>query len=271
MWSPGEGALYWIDWLERRLFRFDLAAAEFTHWETPQIPGSLALRAAGGLVVALAHGFFLFDPSTGAFDLIGDPDSDQPDTALNDGKCDRKGRFWAGTMHDENRDPKGALFRLDADHSIHRMVPGITMSNGIAWSPDDRVLYFADSRLCSIFACEFDLDAGAVGSPRVFAETSGPGVPDGSTVDSEGYLWSAQFNEWKVVRYDPRGRVDRIVELPVSQPTSCMFGGPGLDQLYVTTARYEMDAAEVAAQPLAGALLVLDVGIRGLPEPGYAD
>ena len=270
MWVPAEQCLYWTDWAERKVFRHHPASGASSHWRLDARPGCLVARRGGGLAVACANGFHLFDPSDGALTFVLDPDPDQADTELNDGKCDRRGRFWAGSMHSPATEPKGALFRLDADFRCRRSGPPLVLANGIAFSPDDRTMYVGDSGTRRIMACGYDIESGALSSPRPFARVAAPAAPDGSTVDEEGFLWSAQYDGWRLVRYDPEGRVDRVIDLPVRQPTSCIFGGESLDILYVTTARFEQSERELESQPLAGALLALDVGVGGLPEPAFA-
>jgi sugar lactone lactonase YvrE len=169
------------------------------------------------------------------------------------------------------REPAGALYRTDPGGRWQRMVDGITVPNSLAWSPDDRTMYFADTPHRVIWAYPFDAETGALGARRPFAEVpEGAGYPDGSTVDADGCLWNAHFDGWRLTRYAPDGRVDRVVPLPVQRPTSCAFGGPGLGVLYVTSARARLTEAELARGPLAGGLLALEPGPRGLPEPRFA-
>jgi L-arabinonolactonase len=272
LWCPREQALYWVDIRRPAVHRLDPATGSNATWPMPEDVGSLALRAGGGAVVARRSGFAFLDLATGALTPIHDPEPDRPGNRFNDGKCDRRGRFWAGTMNDSvPRTPSAALYRLDPDLRCHRMAEGITTANGLAWSPDDRVMYFADSPTGEIAAYDFDLATGALGRRRRFAAVpEAAGRPDGAAVDREGYLWSANFDGWRITRYAPDGRVDRVITLPVQRPTSCAFGGPGLDVLYVTSATYRLSEAERARQPRAGGLFALDVGVRGLPEPRFA-
>ena len=270
MWLPGEQCLYWTDWAERKVFRHHPASGASSCWRLAARPGCLVGRRGGGLVAACADGFHLFNPSDGALTFMVDPDPDRPDTELNDGKCDRRGRFWAGSMHSSGAEPEGALFCLDADHTIRRAGPPLVIANGISFSPDGRVMYFADSGTRLIRAGDYEPENGTFSNLRVFARVEPPGLPDGSSVDAEGYLWSAEYDGWRLVRYAPDGGVDRVIEVPVRQPTSCIFGGENLDVLYVTTARLDQSEEELEGQPLAGRLLALDVGVRGLPEPEFA-
>ncbi|MGH7119614.1 MAG: SMP-30/gluconolactonase/LRE family protein [Acetobacteraceae bacterium] len=220
---------------------------------------------------ALASGFAFLDFATGAIERLAAPEKNNARNRFNDGKCDRSGRLWAGTMDDRMSEHTGALYRLDPDRTCRRMAAEIGIPNSIAWSPDDRVFYFADTLDRVIYACDFNRETGTITNRRVFCTMQGqPGAPDGSTVDAEGYLWNAQWDGWRVVRYDPDGRIERIVELPVQKPTSCMFGGPDLSTLYITSAIWDLTGPALAAQPLAGAVLAIEVGVRGLPEPRFA-
>lgn len=227
VWDVAEQALYWVDIEGALLQRFHPATGSVRRWEMPERLCALALREKGGLVIALASGFAFFDLETGAIQRLAAPEAHLPGNRMNDGKCDRRGRFWAGTMDDSLKDRTAALYRLDPDLCCHRMETGIGISNSLAWSPDNRTFYYADSLVKTIFAYDFDLDTGAIRNRRVLADCRHlPGTPDGSTIDAEGFLWNAHWDGWKLVRYAPNGRVDREVKLPVQKPTSCMFGGP---------------------------------------------
>lgn len=270
LWNEQERALYWVDIRRPAIRRFDYASGRIDTWSMPDLVGSIAFADDGRLVVALPENISLYEASTGSLETIARPPTRIPGHRFNDGRCDRQGRFWVGTMHNITRASEGVLYRLDSRRELVGMLSEICIPNSLAWSPDGQTMYFADSLLYTIFAYDFDTASGQIGRKRVFATTKAPGFPDGSTVDADGYLWNAEFNAWRVVRYAPDGRVDRVVELPTWRPTCCAFGGPNLDVLYVTTASQQMTAEELEAQPLAGALLALDVGARGLPEPRFA-
>ncbi|MFO1070991.1 MAG: SMP-30/gluconolactonase/LRE family protein, partial [Geminicoccaceae bacterium] len=236
VWDPVEGALWWVDIEGRLLQQHVEATGETRRWTLPERIGCLALRERGGLVLALESGFAFFDPATGKLDWIARPDPDRRNR-MNDGKCDRQGRFWAGGMDDRCVEHRASLWRLDPDLSVHEMARGIGISNSIAWSPDDRTFYYADTLDRAIYAYDFDKATGSIANRRLLADHKDqPGGPDGSTVDAEGYLWNTQWDGWRLVRYAPDGRIDRIVELPVQKPTCCAFGGPDLRTLYVTSA-----------------------------------
>lgn len=225
----------------------------------------------GGLIVGTKDGVGYLDTATDLFEPVADPEAEMPDRRINDAKVDRAGRFWFGTMQDEGLEPVGALYRLDPDRSVTRLDEGYSIPNGFAWSTDDRRLYVANTKLGTIFVYDFDLETGRIANRRVFAElAAGEGTPDGATVDAEGYLWSARTGGACVARYDPDGRVERILPLPVSRPTSVTFGGPELRTLFVTTASRGLSEAELAGQPLAGAVLACEVDVPGLAEPLFA-
>jgi sugar lactone lactonase YvrE len=236
----------------------------------PEAIGAVALRVSAGVLVALRSGLHLVDVASGALELVCAPEPDRPENRLNDGRCDRRGRFWVGSMHDRLRTPTGALYRVDPDRACHRVLDGITVPNGLGWSPDGRTMYLADTPMRAIWAYDFDPASGVPGGRRVFARVpDGAGYPDGATVDAEGFLWSAHWDGWRVTRYAPDGRIDRVVELPVQRPTSCALGGEALDVLYVTSAATRLTPAELARGPLAGGLFAVETGVRGLPEPRF--
>jgi sugar lactone lactonase YvrE len=270
IWDDVDQVLFWVDIEGRRLFCRDGNWATTQSWDMPERIGSFALRAGGGMVCALQSGFAFFDPATRRIDWIARPDAAKGGNRFNDGKCDRAGRFWSGTM-DAGGTRNGSLFRLDPGGSVHRMADGIGVPNSIAWSPDDRHFYFADTSDSAIYVYDFDAMTGAIANRRLFASTrSEPAWPDGSTVDAEGYLWNAQWGGWRLVRYAPDGTIDRVVLLPVQYPTSCAFGGPDLATLFVTSAIWDLTESQRAAQSWAGAVLALEPGVRGLPEPRFA-
>jgi sugar lactone lactonase YvrE len=269
VWSGREAALYWVDVIKPALHRYEPATQRVTSWTPPVKLNAFALRAGGGLVVASRAGFGFYDPDTDRFELLHNPEADRPNNWLNDGGCDRRGRFWVGSMDKLIEQPSGRLYRFDADRACHVMADGITLANTVAFSPDDRAMYVGDSHLKTIFRYDFDLAAGTIANRRPFAVTE-RGVPDGSCVDAEGFLWNAAFDGGQIVRYAPDGRIDRTIAVPVSRPTSCTFGGADLATLFVTTARFRLSEAERAAQPWAGGLLALDAGVIGLPAPMFA-
>jgi len=271
LWDPQARVLYWVDIKRREIHRFDPASGRDEQWSTPADIGSLAVRAKGGLVVAMKTGFHFFDPGTAKFTPVFDPEHQLPGNRFNDGKPDRQGRFWAGTMDDAERLPSGGLYRLGTNLTCKRAVDGIICSNALSWSPDNRTLYFADSCKHTIWAWDFDADAGEISNRRVFVEVPySEGDPDGATVDAEGGVWVAHWGGWRVARYDPRGRVERVVKMPVEKPTCPMFGGSELDVVYVTSASIQLTPDELKRQPQAGGIFAFEPGVRGLPEAYFA-
>ena len=284
VWDVEEGRLYWLDGTGQRvgnpaIWRMDPKTGKVENWRFEKDIGALALRKDGGAVMALGDGFYFFDFETGKMDLITEIEADNPRTRLNDGKCDRRGRFFAGGMDDKEELGICGLWRLDPDLSTTKVDGGIICSNGPCWSPDDKNFYFADTFQEEFWVYDYDVNTGTPSNRRVFATTKDDaGVADGSTVDEEGFLWNAQLISGDLVRYAPDGSVDRRIGMPVKNITSVMFGGDNLDVLYVTSmARVKHPAVhdhfekQVKPQYLAGGLFaVTGLGIRGVPEPRFA-
>lgn len=271
LWDPEEKVLYWIDSLEPSILRYNPATSEVRKWDLPEHIGSMALREKGGAVLGLRNGFHFFDFNTGKCELIYDPEPDQPRSRLNDGKTDRKGRFFAGGMDYDEADEICGLYRLDPDLSCHEIDRGIIVSNGPCFSPDDKTFYFADTWKDAIFVYDYDITTGTVKNKRVFASTKDTrGSPDGATVDAEGYVWSVMVTGGCINRYSPDGRIDRIIDFPVRNLTSITFGGENLDILYVTTMA-RVHFGKKPEEPDAGGLFAIyGLGIKGLPEPRFA-
>ena len=272
IWSPDEQALYWVDIQNAMIHRLDPKSGERRNWPVETEIGSIGFGPDGKLICGTRMGLAWYDFETGNLEVIADPEGDKQwnTIRLNDGKVDRAGRYWCGSMEDPGHGPKGSLYRFDAAGNCKTFLTGIQVPNAICWSPDNSVMYFADSYEGRIRAYDFDLDAGEISNERIFADTGDEeGHPDGATVDAEGYLWSAQIFGGKIIRYEPDGSLDRVVEFPTSRVTCCAFGGADLDVLYVTTASFGMDRDALAADPLAGMTFAVDVGIKGLPEPRF--
>jgi D-xylonolactonase len=264
VWVEREQALYWVDIKGRRIFRRTSHGA-LTQWGTPLRVCSLAPREGGGFVGGTERGFAWIDPEAERYDVFANPEPDRSTNRFNDGKLDRAGRFWAGTMDDAERAASGALYRLDGTKPV-RLDDGYKVTNGPAFSPDGRTLYHNDSALQLTYA--FDLDeAGQLSNKRVFARFSeGQGYPDGMTVDSKGCLWIAFWDGWCLRRFSPGGECLGVLEVPVQRPTSCAFGGPGLDQLFISSASIGLSEEEKGAQPQAGGLFLAEPGVAGLPD-----
>jgi sugar lactone lactonase YvrE len=271
LWDVEEQRLYWIDSIGREVYRAREDGSRFESRPVPGDIGSLALRKSGGLVLSLHDGFYLFDFDTGKSEKIVDVEPDLPQTRVNDGKVDKRGRFIAGTMDRTEEQSVGGLYRLDPDLSCHKIESNIRVSNGPCWSPDGKTFYFTDSWTYTIVAYDYDLDKGTLSNKRLFADTKErKGAPDGSTVDAEGYLWNAQIYGGYLVRYTPEGKTDRVMEFPILKCTSVMFGGKNLDILYVTTMGKWCEQFG-PTQPKGGSLFaVYDLGVKGIPEPRFA-
>ena len=267
VWNVNERALYWVNIDGNSFYRYYPATGALEHFDVGQPIGVLRFRKSGGLVMALRDGLAFWDFQTQQLKFIANPEPGKPDARFNDGAVDRRGRFWGGTLAPG---ATSALYRLDPDLSVHTMETGITVSNGIGWSPDNRTMYYCDSRIHMIYAYDFDLASGSIVNRRAFVHTpDDPSTPDGLTVDSEGFIWCARWGGWKVVRYDPTGKVEREIRLPVEYPTSCAFGGEALE-LYITSAWTRLSDAQRKEQPDAGDIFRLKTNIKGLPEPLFA-
>lgn len=273
VWCERAQALYWTDIQTATLWRHAPASGETRQWQLPERLASFALcEADGWLLLALASRLAFFHLADGALHTIHEVEPGLP-TRCNDGACDRQGRFVFGTLHEPPgggpKQPVGGFWRLDAGLALEKLpLEGVAISNSLAFSPDGGTMYYCDSPTRTIRCCTY---GDTLGPARGFVDLRGiSGEPDGSCVDADGGLWNAQWGMGRVVRYRPDGHEDRIIPVPAHQPTRPAFGGAALDTLYVTSARDGLDAAQQAADPLAGALFAARVGARGLPEPRFA-
>lgn len=271
LWSVDEQALYWVDINAGTYFRFHPAtgAQEAVYVGTPI--GVLGLRASGGLIMAVKDGFALWDATLQELHYLAKPEEGKPGIRFNDGAVDCGGRFWAGSMDIKEEADLGTLWRLDPDGSVHAMLTGICVSNGIGWNPDNTLMYFVDSPKRIIYAFDFDAPTGNIANQRTFVHTpEDPSFPDGLTVDSEGFVWCAYWNGAKIVRYDPTGEVDRVISVPAPRTTACVFGGPNLDELYITSAQIGLTDEQKKRYPLSGDLFHLKTGIKGQEKYKFA-
>lgn len=267
VWDPRENALYWVDIKGPTIFRWTAGTGATDRWTPPFQVASLQPAAVGGFIAGTRKGFAWVDPAAGRYEVVAHPESDRPGNRFNDGKLDRQGRFWAGTMDDAERADSGALYRLDADLTATRIDDGYRVTNGPAFDRAGSRVYHTDSARQTIFA--FDLDAdGGVTNKRVFAQFArGQGYPDGMTVDAEDCLWVAFWDGACVRRFAPDGSQIGEIALPVPRVTSCAFGGADMATLFVTTARTGLDGE---AHPLAGSLFSLRPGVAGIPDTPFA-
>lgn len=262
-----EGVLYWVDIVERRVHSYRPSTGRVQTMQLDSMVGTVVPRASGGLVVALETGFAFLDPETGAVTPITDPESDKPGNRFNDGKCDPRGRFWAGTMSYEEAPNRGALYMLDIDGRAHLKVTDVTTSNGIAWSLDEKTMYYIDTPTYRVDAFDFDPNTGAIANRRTVIEIpKEEGNPDGMTIDANGNLWIGLWGGSAVACYDPRtGEKLASIPVPASKVTACAFGGDDLKDLYITTARVGSET-----EPLAGRLFRIRLDVAGIPAFAYA-
>ena len=273
VWLAAEQALYWVDIPERKLFRWEAATGNTRHWKTEQMCASIAPRQGGGWICAMETGWFHLAPKddgTLRAELLAGFEQPLPGMRFNDGRCDRQGRFRAGTMLMDmgaGRDA-GVLWALDAQGRPKSLVDGLIVPNGLAFSPDGRTMYLSDSHpsVQTVWAFDYDTDTGTPSRRRVFIDMKPqPGRPDGAAIDQDGCYWTCGNDAGQVHRFTPNGRLDRSLRLPVKKPAMCAFGGAGLDTLYVTSIRPA--GIDLSDQPLAGGVFALRPGVRGLPEP----
>jgi sugar lactone lactonase YvrE len=272
LWSTSDQALWWVDINAPALNRFDAVSGTNRVFPMPESIGCFAFRPRdGGFVVALRGGVWFADAAGRPTRKIAEAPYAPGHHRFNDGRCDRQGRFFAGFMNEKRDASTAALYRLDPDLSFTRVLDDMTISNGLAWSPDGTTMYHADTPTRTVRAFDYDVATGTPHNPRVFARWSGEGErPDGCTVDSEGCYWSAFYCGGKVVRVSPRGRTLAEYPIPAMCPTMCALGGPDLRTLYVTTARQDRDADELAALPQSGGIFAMRVDVPGVPEPSFA-
>jgi sugar lactone lactonase YvrE len=276
VWDAGSRTLYFVDLLTDTIHALDTPTGRVASMNVGQNTGCVALRKKGGLVAALQHGFYFVDMEKKTLEHLHDPESDRPENRFNDGKCDSAGRFWAGTMSKKldtgagDSGPVGNVYCLDADLRLTRKIKDITLSNGMGWSPDDRTFYYIDSPTGTVAAYDFDPATGAIANRRVAIslDKGFEGMLDGMCVDAEGMLWIGLWGGGAVGRWNPStGRLLTRLRVPALNVTSCAFGGDGLQDLYITTARLGTDTK---VWPDAGGLFVARPGARGLPAHSFA-
>lgn len=271
-WDAERDELLWVDIVGSRLHRARFGTDGLLHEvasiQFDRFVGAVAPVAGGGYILAAGTGFLFADPS-GAVLELAQPEADRDDVRMNDGACDPQGRFWAGTMALDEAPGAGVLYRLELDGSCTTVLTGLTISNGIGWSPDGSSMYLSDSGTRRIDAFDFDGANGDIAKRRTIARIAEPGAaPDGLTVDEAGDIWVALWGGGALRRYSPEGSLLSTVPVPVDRPTSCAFGGPGLTTLFITTARHGLDDTDLARQPDAGR--VFRVGALGVGGPPCA-
>jgi len=270
-WDAEARLLVWVDIPAGLVHRFDPETGRDEALDVAMPVGAAVPTTSGMIALAARDGFALLDPATGRVDRLVDVEADVPGTMMNDGACDARGRFWAGTKDLDGRRPAGSLYRLGTDHRVTRILSGVTISNGIGWSPDQATMYYVDSPTHGVDAFDFDVESGDVSRRRrLVAFPVAWGLPDGMTVDAEGSLWVAFWGGSAVRRIDPDGRVAAAFRFPVSQVSSCAFGGTDLSELYVTSARSGLTRPELEAEPHAGSVFRVLPGVQGRADHPFA-
>ncbi|MBW7892175.1 MAG: SMP-30/gluconolactonase/LRE family protein [Chitinophagaceae bacterium] len=266
LWHPIEKKLYWVNIEGRTVHIFDPVTKENKSFFVNERVGTVVPVKRGGALVALQNGIHFLNTETGALQFIANPITDSR-IRFNDGKCDPSGRFWVGSMHLQALEGVASLYRMDIDKQVHRVVDGVTISNGIAWTKDRRTMYYVDSPLRRIDAFDYDDADGSVSNRRTIVHIpEGSGSPDGITLDEEGKIWAALWGANAVGRFDPEtGEVMQMIHVPAPNVSSCAFGGENLDTLFITTARGELAEEQLEAYPLSGGLFSVKPGVRGIP------
>ncbi|HZG58676.1 SMP-30/gluconolactonase/LRE family protein [Paenibacillus sp.] len=268
VWHPEEQALYWVDINENRLHRYDPATGRDESRRFERMIGAAVPCADGGFVLAMQDGIYRLASFGGAEpERVAVPEGLHDGLRFNDGKCDPRGRFWAGTLSLVGTPNDGKLYCIGTDYRAETKVEQVTCSNGLAWSPDGDTMYYIDTPTRVVVAYAYDIETGRIGDGREAVRVAPEdGVPDGMAIDEEGMLWVAHWGGGQVIRYDPRsGKALERIAVPASHCTSCAFGGPNRDELYITSARVGRTPEQLEAEPLAGGLFRIRVGAKGMP------
>jgi sugar lactone lactonase YvrE len=271
-WDARTQLLYWVDIQEHRLHAFDPQTGEQQAFHIGQYVSAVVARASGGLLLAVQHGFAHFDRDSGQLHMLTLVEPAIADKRFNDGKCDPAGRFWAGTYSLSGKSNTGSVYCLDVDRQLRRMITHVTISNGMAWSRDQTTLYYIDTPTRTVAAFDYEISTAAIANRRIVINIPpDSGWPDGMTIDAEDKLWIAHWGGSYITRWDPaRGTPLECIPLPAANVTSCCFGGPNFDQLYITTARHGLNKRELATQPAAGSIFRIRPEVGGLPAHVYA-
>lgn len=272
VWHARLQRLSWVDIEEGKLHFHDPDGEADVVYSVGQRLGAAVPRRSGGMILAMQDGLWSMDLPSGRIAFLSPLEKHLPDNRPNDGKCDARGRFWIGTMSKIRKPGTASLYRVDTDSSVHHMLGDLTTSNGLDWSPDLRTMYHIDTPTGRVTALDFDVETGSIANCRVAVEfPAGVGRPDGMTIDAQGMLWIAHWEGGRVSRWDPaNGQLLQEIFLPAARVTSCAFGGPKLDRLYITTARFGLSDAQLREQPHAGGLFAARPGVSGLASHEFA-
>jgi sugar lactone lactonase YvrE len=266
LWNPLDNSIYFIDIKKPAINRFCIDSGAFQSFITPSEIGCIVLKEDGDLLAAMQDGLAYVSLDSQNYTFFASIDNDQPNNRPNDGKCDEYGRLWIASMDNNEVSPSGKLWKISSS-TPEIMDKNFVIGNGIDWSPDSKKMYFTDSISRTIFVYDFNLVDGTIANKKVFVQVSdSDGFPDGLTVDSQGFIWSAHWDGWRVTRYNPNGLVDMIIELPIPRPTSIAFGGTDLSSLFITSASIGLSSEEFANAPLSGGLFVYKSVISGRPS-----
>ena len=273
IWDAEKKVLYWVNILESEVHIYNLETKTNDIIQVGQFVGTVVPKQKGGLLLALKNGIGSLNLETKQVSMIANPEAHLPGNRFNDGKCDPAGRLWAGTMSLEEKEAVGSVYCMDTDGSVRKMIENVTISNGLTWSLDKKTFYYIDTPTMQVAAYDYEITTGNITHKRIaISVPDSEGFPDGMTIDAEGMLWIAHWGGWQVCRWNPHtGEKLQSVKLPVSQVSSCAFGGKNLDELYITTARKGLDRNALEKEPLAGALFkCTNVGVNGIPSYMFA-
>lgn len=271
VWDEQSQLLYWIDIIQKQIHIHDIHGQQYRMLQLDQFIGAIVHNSTGGLVAALQHGFYHIDLLSGELTAITDPERDQPDNRFNDGKCDPAGRFIAGTMSLTNKQRAGALYSLDTNNDVRQLVSEVGISNGLAWNAEGNIMYYIDTHTGRVDAFDYELQTGEISNRRtVIHIASEEGAPDGMTIDEEGMLWIAHWGGKQVARWNPHtGQKLTSIYVPASHVTCCTFGGPNMDQLFITTASVGISETSLLEQPHAGSLFTAQLDVKGFPAQRF--
>jgi sugar lactone lactonase YvrE len=268
VWDTDSQQLYWVDTYNHRVHRFDPATGDNVIFDVEDVVGCIALAGKNRLILAQADRIAFLDTESGQLTPIKTIEADKPQNRFNDGKCDSHGRFWFGSVSQQSGE--ACLYRYDPDGSLQVMETELTIVNGLGWSPDDTTFYLTDSRPHLIYAYDFDPETGSIKNRRVLIDLSHENFePDGLAIDSQGFLWSAMWDGWRIIRFNPQGEAVSQIELPIPRPTCCTFGGKTLTSLYITSASVDLSQAEIQKSVCSGDLFCVETNVKGMPAYSF--
>lgn len=273
IWHPHEKVLYWVDIIKPELHRLDINNNHHQSWIMPTDICCVAPNKNGGLIAALKNGIAILNPVSNKINYLATLSKELSEISMfNDGHCDRQGRFWIGCKDLNESKPTGDIFLFTSQKKLMKKANNFIVANALIASLDSNYFYIADSPKRIIYRYDFDVNAGEIHNQKIFAKVSDDaGYPDGMTIDSQGYLWGCHFNGWRVTRYDPDGKIDRVIKMPIAAPTSCCLGGTDLKTLLITSAKRDVTESELRNQLQAGYVFAIDVDVPGVNEPCFME